>query len=99
MTGLSEPEHLETIEGALRRSEQAGLHLRRYKYVFLVSYMVYLGYKIGSLGLHPILDMVRAMQEAPHPWSVHQLFISGVIDTSHKFLPNLSSVLKAPQTK
>ena len=61
VTGPSEPEYLETLKEFLRRLEQAGLRLRRDKCVFLVSYMVYLGHKNGSLGLHPILDMVRAM--------------------------------------
>ena len=52
--------------------------------------LVYLGSMINSLDLHPILDMERAMQEAPQPWSIHKLKSYLRLLTRLNFLPNFS---------
>ena len=44
----------------------------------------YLGHVIDGLGLHPTMDKVKVIQEAPQPHNVTEL---------SKYLPNLSTKL------
>ena len=56
--------------------------------------VMYLGHKIGTEGLHPVVKKVEAIQEAPTPKNVTDLkSYLGLLAYYGKFLPNLSSTL------
>ena len=44
------------LDEVLHRMRQAGLRLRKDKCVFLAPSVVYLGHRIDSQGLHPVVD-------------------------------------------
>ena len=90
----SDEEHLQRLGKGLTRLEAAGLRLRQSKCTFMKPSVEYLGHCISSDGIHPILDKIRAISEAPVPTNVPQLtaFV-GMINYYAKFLPCLSSVL------
>ena len=57
--------------------------------------IVYLEHIIDAEGLHPTDDKVTAIKEAPAPKDVTELrSFLGIIKYYHKFLPNLSDVLR-----
>ena len=35
--------------------------------------VTYLGYQIDKVGIHPVPEKVKAIQDAPHPKNVHEL--------------------------
>ena len=65
--GVSEEEHLETLECVLDRLETAGLRVKKHECKFLVPSVEYLGYQIDAKGLHPLPEKVLAVKEAPSP--------------------------------
>ena len=76
VTGKTEDEHLQNLEGVLDHLEKAGLHLRHEKCAPSVEY---LGHKISATGLQPTDDKIEAIRDAP-------------VNYYGKFLPNLSSI-------
>ena len=94
VTGSSEDDHLANLDKVMARLETAGLTLRQSKCVFGASSIEYLGHVIDSDGLHPSIEKVRAIQNAPEPRSITELkSFLGLLNYYNKFLPNLSSVL------
>ena len=94
ITGHTEEEHLKSLEEVLSRLEKAGLRVKRKKCEFMRSSVEYLGHRIDETGLHPLLNKIRAIKEAPTPRSVHELkSYLGILTYYGKFLPNLSSTL------
>ena len=73
ITGSSGEEHLATLEKVLQHLKEAGLRLKRKKCVFMAASVTYLGHRIDAQGLHPILEKVKAIQEAPTPRNVSEL--------------------------
>ena len=95
VTGATIEEHLRNLEAVLSRLEAAGLRLNKSKCFFLQPKIVYLGHTIDADGLHPTDDKVTAIKEAPAPKDVSELrSFLGIINYYHKFLPNLSNVLR-----
>ena len=94
VTGLNEDTHLEALEEVLKRLAAAGLRLKRDKCIFMAQLVVYLGHKIDAEGLHPLLEKVQAVQEAPKQRNVSELkSYIGLLSYYSKKLPNLSTVL------
>ena len=94
ITGATEEEHLQALDEVLHRLERAGLRLNKTKCVLMASSVTYLGHRIDQYGLHPLVDKVRAVQEAPEPHNVTELkSYLGILSYYSKFLPNLSSTL------
>ena len=82
------------MEETLQRLKEAGLRLKKEKCVFLAPSVEYLGHRIDAQGLHPTLEKVRAVQEAPQPMNVSELkSYLGLLSYYSKFLPNLSTIL------
>ena len=56
--------------------------------------VVFLGNKINAQGLHPLLEKVKAIKDAPKPRNVSELkSYLGLLNYYLKFLSNLSTVL------
>lgn len=67
ITGRTESEHVRQLEEVLTRLREAGLCLNRSKCVFMAKSVSYLGHRIDSEGLHPLLNKVVVVLEAPPP--------------------------------
>ena len=94
ITGPSEKEHLQSLEEVLKRLEQSGLRARKSKCSFMAQSVSYLGHKIDAEGLHPLLDKLQAVKEAPTPRNVSELkSYLGLLIYYGKFLPNLATQL------
>ena len=94
VTGHTEEEHIANLKKVLHRLQSAGLRLRREKCKFFAPEVVYLGHRINAAGLHPTLEKVQAVKDAPVPRNVTELkSYLGLLNYYGKFLPNLSSVL------
>ena len=94
VTGKTEDEHLQNLEGVLDHLEKAGLHLKLEKCAFMMPSVEYLGHKISATGLQPTDDKIEAIRDAPAPKDVTQLkSFLGLVNYYGKFLPNLSSIL------
>ena len=56
--------------------------------------VVFFGYKIDTQGLHPLLEKVKAIEDAPKPRNVSELnSYFGQVSYYSNFLPNLSTIL------
>ena len=74
--------------------EQAGLHLKKSKCVFMADSVTYLGHRIDADGLHPVPKKLEAVQRAPKPCNVSELkSYLGLLTYYGKFLPNLATNL------
>lgn len=94
VTGVTDEEHLQTLDAVLTRLQDAGLHLKRDKCEFLQKEVRCLGNLVDAQGLHPLKDKVQALTEAPCPTNVTELkAYLGLLNYYNKFLPNLSSIL------
>ena len=78
----------------MTRLENAGIHLKHDKCVFLLPAVEYLGHKISGQGLQPTDEKSQAIQKAPAPKDMTQLksFLD-LINYYSKFLLNLSNTL------
>ena len=94
VTGATETEHLNSLEEVLKRLEKSGLRARKSKCLFMAPSVSYLGHKIDAEGLHPLLDKLQAVKEAPTPRNVTDLkSYLGLLKHYGKFLPNFSTKL------
>ena len=94
VTGLSEEDHLLTLQKVLQRIESSGLRLKKNKCKFMVPSISYLGYKIDAQGLHPIPEKMDAIPKAPSPTSLTELkSFLGLLSYYGKFIPNMSTVV------
>ena len=73
MSGPSVEKNLVTLEEVLLRLKDAGLHHKKEECIFLAPCVMYLGHRIDAKGLHPMVEKVRAVQEAPRPRNVLEL--------------------------
>ena len=86
--------HLKTLDTVLARLHKAGVRLKLEKCAFMLSVVEYLGHRISADGLHPTLEKVKAVRNAPTPTKVSQLkSFLGILAYYCKFLPNMSTVL------
>ena len=95
VTGVTEQEHLKSLEEVLRRLGQSGLRVKKKKCLFMVPSVSYLGHKIDADRLHPLPDKLQAVKAAPTPRNVSELkSYLGLLTYYGKFLPNLSTHLE-----
>ena len=73
ITGSSEDAHLKPLDEVLKKLDDADLRVKQAKCEFLKPSVSYLGHRIDANGLHPLLDQVQAIKEAPTPTSVTEL--------------------------
>ena len=73
VTGSSEEAHLKALDEVLSRLHQAGLRVKQSKCAFMRPSVTYLHHRIDADGLHPLMDQVGAIKEAPMPTSVSAL--------------------------
>ena len=73
ITGPTDEAHMKILEEVLTKLEQAGLHLKKSKCVFMADSVTYLGHRIDVDGLHPVLKNMEAVQCAPKPCNVSEL--------------------------
>ena len=63
VTGVTEQEHLQSLEEVLKRLEQSGLRARKSKCLFMVSSVSYLGHKIDAEGINtPLTRQARGSE-------------------------------------
>ena len=93
VTGEMEEDHFRILDALFSRLEEAGLKLKQ-KCAFVLNAVEYLGHCISGKELHPTVEKVKAIAEAPQPQNVHQLCsFLGLVNYYGKFLPQLSSML------
>ena len=73
VAGTDEEDHLRTLSLVLQRLLSAGFRLNKTKCKFLQSSVVYLGHVIDGEGLHPTVDKLKAIRDAPRPKDVTAL--------------------------
>ena len=84
-------DHLSNLEVVLTPLEEAGVRLKRDKCSFLLPSVEFLGHRISSKGIQPMLEKV---DKAPEPLDVTQLkSFLGAVNYYGKFPPDLSTVL------
>lgn len=94
ITGASQEEHMANLKLVLTRLQEAGLRLRKDKCEFMVPTVKYLGHIIDATGLHPAVDKVKAIQNAPAPQNTSELkAYLGLLTYYSKFLPNMATTL------
>ena len=94
ITGQTEEEHLHTLNEVLTKLENARMHLKREKCIFMVPQVEYLVHTISKEGLCPTEEKVRAITEAPQPTNISELkAFLGLVNYYGKFMQNLSTVL------
>ena len=95
VTGETEEEHLQNLDAALQRLEEADFTLKNIKCSFMQPEIDFLGYHIDADGRHPMDEKIRAIKEAPTPKNVSELrAFLGLVNYYSKFLPNLSTTLR-----
>ena len=86
------------INEVLFRLVRAGVRVNKQKCLFSQSSVEYLGHRIDEYGIHPTVEKVRAINEAPKPTCVKVLRLYlGLVNYYGKLLPNLSTVLRPLQ--
>ena len=94
VTGKTEQEHIATLRKVLQCLETAGLRLNKGKCEFFSTSVTYLGHRIDKDGLHPTMDKVEAVRNAPRPTDLKTLRAwLGIVNYYGRFLQNLSSDL------
>ena len=94
VTGVSDTEHIQSLEKVLDRLESSGLRLKKEKCIFTAPSVTYLGHKINKAGIYPTEDKIRAVQQAPAPKNVSGLkAYLGLLNYYGKFMPNLATTL------
>ena len=81
---------LVTLEKVFARLRKANVRLNRSKCRFMQSSTEYLGHVVSGEGIHPMMDKVQAIREAPTPTNVSELkSFLGIANYYGKFVPNL----------
>lgn len=94
ISGATIEEHLQTLDIILQKLETVGLKLNKSKCFFLHPRVEYLGHIIDKDGLHPTMEKVLAIREAPNSRNVSKLrSFFGIINYYNRFLQNLSTKL------
>ena len=92
VTVKTQHEHVANLRLVLKRLDEAGLKLNNLKVSVFQSVSGLPGTQYRSHGLHPTVEKVRAIQDAPHPKNVkeHRTRL-GLINYYGRFLCNLST--------
>ena len=92
--GTDHQDHLNTLAQVFERLLQYGFKLNKAKCKFLQPSVVYLGHLIDSAGLHPTIDKLAAVRDAPAPKDAVALkSFLGLIMFYSRFMPHHSTVL------
>ena len=95
ITGKTQEEHDERLIAALERIQQVGMTLNKEKCEFSKDKVTYLGQVIGSNGIQPNPDKVRAILEMQEPKNISKVrrFL-GMANQLGKFSSSLSDLTK-----
>lgn len=66
LTRKDNQEHLQTLAMVLKWLQDAGLRLKRTKYLFMSEEVMFLGHKVDATGLHQVHEKVQAIRSHPH---------------------------------
>lgn len=92
----SPSEHDQRLRKVLSTLQSAGLKLRLDKCAIGVSQISYLGFLIDKDGIHPTIEKVQAILNAPKPTNVTQLrAYLGLLNFYRRFLPKAATILQA----
>ena len=95
VSGRTYKEARENLITVMGRVKTAGLRLRLEKCTFMQKSCVYLGHRLYAEGIHPTNEKLLALQQPPIPTCVTELRgYVGLVHYYHKFLKNVSAVLK-----
>ena len=95
VSGRTYKEARVNLVAVMGRLQTAGLRLRLEKCTFMQKSCVYLGHRLDAEGIHPTNEKLLALQQAPIPTCVTELrSYVGLVNYYHKFLKNVSDVLK-----
>ncbi|UYV74121.1 K02A2.6-like [Cordylochernes scorpioides] len=94
VSGRDANEHKAKLELVFKRLEDKGLKLNKNKCRFAVDSVEYLGFRIDKNGLHPLINKIQAVSNAPEPKNIGQLrsFI-GMLIYYARFIENISHIL------
>ncbi|UYV65830.1 K02A2.6-like [Cordylochernes scorpioides] len=94
VSGKDARDHKSKLELVFKRLEEKGLKLNKAKCKFAVDSVEYLGFRIDKNGLHPMLNKIQAVSNAPEPKNIGQLrsFI-GMLMYYARFIKDTSSIL------
>ena len=93
--GKDKREHDQFLNKVFQRLQTAGLKLRWEKCSIGVEEVTYLGFKIDKEGLHPTMQKVHAIRDAPKPTNVSQLrSYLGLLNFYRRFIPNAATMLE-----
>ena len=89
-------EHIELLDKVLTMVVRAGVRVNKQKCLFSQSSVEYLGHRIDEYGIHPTVEKVQAINQAPKPTCVKDLrSYLGLVNYYGKFSPPyLSTVLR-----
>ena len=73
MTGADDEDHFQNLAEVLRHLQLNGIRMKKSKYRFMETLVVYLGHQIYSEGLCATADKVEAMVQAPVLKNVQEL--------------------------
>ena len=89
VTGTTEEMHVNTLNEVLNCVKKAGLCLKKNKCHFMSPSFVFLGHKIYTQSLHPLLEKVNSTKDEPKPRIVFELkSYFGLLSYYSGFLPN-----------
>nr|XP_037282355.1 uncharacterized protein K02A2.6-like [Rhipicephalus microplus] len=95
ITGASHTKCLARMEAVLQVFRDHGVQVRKEKWKFFLNSVKYLGHIIDENGVHPCVEKVEAIREAPTPKNISELkAYLGMITFYSKFMPNMYSRLK-----
>ena len=87
------------LEEVFTRLEKQGFPLKQEICQFLLPKVQYLGHKISSDGIRPLLTKIDAITKALIPQNVQQsCSFLGLVNYYGKFIPNLSTILQLLNT-
>lgn len=96
IAGRSLDECQKLVEKVFERLSKYNVKVNLDKCKFFEKEVIYLGHRINSEGIHPTVEKLRAISEAPKPQNITQLrAYLGLLNYYSKFLPMLSSQLRA----
>ena len=73
VTGKTEQQHVENLRTVLKCLENASLRQNKQECEFFQPSVTYLGHRIDRNGLHPTVDKVEAVRNAPRSTNVKEL--------------------------
>ena len=93
--GRTQIEHDRRLEAVLRRLGNANVTLNAEKCIFNVRSVKFLGQIVGSDGIKPDPENIKAILNMPHPTNLHEVrSFLGMVNQFSKFTTNLANLTK-----